>query len=162
MIDPKLLRSDIDYVAERLKVKNFDLDVAEISSLEEKRKALQIKTEALQSERNTASKSIGQAKSRGEDIQALLESVSHLGDQLDEAKASLKAVQESLNDLLMYLPNIPDDAVPLGASEDENVELRTWGDIPEFEFKVKDHVELAAIGNKLDFELAVKIAGSET
>ncbi|MBL4681043.1 MAG: serine--tRNA ligase [Pseudomonadales bacterium] len=160
MIDPKLLRSDIDYVAERLKVKNFDLNVAEISSLEEKRKALQIKTEALQSERNTASKSIGQAKSRGEDIQALLESVSHLGDQLDEAKASLKVVQESLNDLLMYLPNIPDDAVPLGASEDENVELRTWGDIPEFEFKVKDHVELAAIGNKLDFELAVKIAGS--
>jgi len=137
MIDPKLLRSDIDYVAERLKVKNFDLNVAEISSLEEKRKALQIKTEALQSERNTASKSIGQAKSRGEDIQALLESVSHLGDQLDEAKASLKVVQESLNDLLMYLPNIP-----------------------EFEFKVKDHVELAAIGNKLDFELAVKIAGS--
>ncbi|MFT5210701.1 MAG: seryl-tRNA synthetase [Flavobacterium sp.] len=160
MLDAKLIRSDIDFVSERLKVKNFHLDVSLISSLEERRKSVQVKTEALQSEKNTQSKSIGQAKARGEDIKPLLENVSQLGDQLGSLKTELEGIQTELHDLLMRIPNIPDDSVPVGTTEDDNIELRTWGDVPEFTFEVKDHVELAATGKKLNFEVAAKITGS--
>ncbi|MFT7685286.1 MAG: seryl-tRNA synthetase [Candidatus Azotimanducaceae bacterium] len=160
MLDPKLIRSDIDLVSDRLKIKNFVLDVSLISSLEEKRKSVQIKTEALQSDRNTQSKSIGQAKARGEDITPLLENVSQLGDQLDTLKAELDGIQSELHELLMHIPNIPDASVPAGNTEDDNVEIRVWGDIPEFDFEVKDHVELGEGGKKLNFEVAAKIAGS--
>lgn len=160
MLDPKLIRSEIDFVSERLKVKNFHLDVSLISSLEEQRKSVQVKAEALQSEKNTQSKSIGQAKARGEDIKPLLENVSQLGGQLGTLKSELEGIQTELHDLLMRIPNIPDESVPAGTTEDDNIELRTWGDVPDFTFEVKDHVELAAAGNKLDFEVAAKITGS--
>ncbi len=160
MLDPKLIRQNLDEVAAKLKRKGFDLDTAKFLDLEEQRKALQVKTEALQSERNTKSKSIGQAKAAGEDIEPLLAAVGDLGKQLDEHKEQLQQVQTELNDLLEGIPNIPDDVVPDGKSEEDNVELRRWGDIPEFEFEAKDHVDLMAGGEKLSFEQASKITGS--
>lgn len=160
MLDPRLIRTDLDGVAARLKIKRFDLDVAEVSRLEEERKALQVRTEALQAERNTKSKSIGQAKSRGEDIEPLLREVSSLGDALAEAKAGFDAVQEKLDALLMAVPNLPHEAVPEGNSDEDNVEIRRWGDPTEFSFEPKDHVDLGVGNGLLDFESASRIAGS--
>ncbi len=160
MLDPRLIRTDLEGVAKRLKTKRFDLDVAEVSRLEEERKALQVKTEALQAERNTKSKSIGQAKAKGEDIEPLLKEVSTLGDELDHAKAGFEEIQAKLDDLLMAIPNLPHEDVPEGNSEDDNVEIRRWGDATEFSFEPKDHVDLGAGNGLLDFEAASKIAGS--
>ncbi len=160
MLDPKLYRTDIEEIASKLKLKYFDLDIAAISSLENERKLLQVKTESLQSERNSQSKSIGQAKSRGEDITPLLSSVSELGDQLDDLKSSLDEVQGTLQEIFLTVPNIPDEAVPPGKSEEDNVEVRTWGDVPEFDFAPKDHVDLATDGTRMSFDTAAKITGS--
>lgn len=160
MLDPKLLRNDLDAVATRLKIKNYVLDVTLIASLEERRRSVQVKTEELQAERNTQSKSIGKAKSQGEDIAPLLAAVSDLGDQLDEAKAELDSLQSELNELLLGVPNLPDPEVPAGQSEDDNLEIAVWGDVPEFSFDAKDHVDLTESSQMLDFETAAKITGS--
>lgn len=160
MLDPKLIRQDPEQVAEKLQRKGFELDTHKFLNLEEQRKELQVKTESLQSERNTKSKSIGKAKAAGEDIEPLLAAVGDLGAQLDEHKQKLNDVQAELNDLLASIPNVPDDVVPAGISEDDNVEIRRWGDIPEFDFEAKDHVDLMEPGNKLNFDHASKITGS--
>jgi seryl-tRNA synthetase len=160
MLDPRLIRTELDQVAERLKIRGFELDVASIRRLEDERKDLQVKTETLQAERNTKSKSIGQAKSRGEDIAPLLEEVSTLGDRLDEAKSAFDEVQDGLDAILMAVPNVPHEAVPAGATDEDNVELRRWGDPPEFSFEPKDHVDLGAESGLMDLETAAKIAGS--
>ena len=160
MLDPRLIRTDLEGVAARLKTKRFDLDVASVSRLEEERKALQVRTEALQAERNSKSKSIGQAKAKGEDIEPLLKEVSDLGDALDEAKAGFDAVQSELDALLMAVPNLPHESVPEGASEDDNVEIRRWGDPTAFPFEPKDHVDLGGGNGLLDLEAATKISGS--
>jgi seryl-tRNA synthetase len=160
MLDPKLIRQDLENTAERLLRKGFTLDVASIQSLEEQRKSLQVETEELQAERNTRSKAIGKAKAQGEDIQPLLDAVSDLGNQLDQRKAMLDEVQASLNELVMAIPNLPDDSVPEGTSEDDNVEVRRWGDIPEFDFEPRDHVDLTHDSGKMNFEVATKITGS--
>ncbi|MBL6688801.1 MAG: serine--tRNA ligase [Pseudomonadales bacterium] len=160
MLDPKLIRQDLENTAERLLRKGFTLDVASIQSLEEQRKSLQVETEELQAERNTRSKAIGKAKAQGEDIQPLLDAVSDLGNQLDQRKAMLDEVQASLNELVMAIPNVPDDSVPEGTSEDDNVEVRRWGDIPEFDFEPRDHVDLTHDSGKMNFEVATKITGS--
>ena len=160
MLDQKLIRNDLDGIAEKLKIRGFVLDTDAINQLEEQRKSLQVETEALQSERNTRSKSIGQAKAKGEDIAPLLEAVGNLGEQLDAAKSKLDAIQQQLSDILSAIPNIPDAAVPVGTSEDDNVEVRRWGDIPAFDFEPKDHVDLAEGSPKLDFDTASKITGS--
>lgn len=160
MLDQKLIRNDLDATATKLLLKGYELDTSQYLALEEQRKTLQVETESLQSERNTRSKSIGQAKAKGEDIEPLLASVSELGDQLDEKKSALQEVQNQLNDLLAAIPNVPDDVVPAGKSEEDNVELRRWGDVPEFSFEPKDHVDLMASSNKLNFDAASKITGS--
>ncbi|MFN3237463.1 MAG: serine--tRNA ligase [Pseudomonadales bacterium] len=160
MLDPKLIRQNLDEVAARLKRKGFTLDTAKFLELEEKRKSVQVETERLQAERNTKSKSIGKAKAAGEDIEPLLAAVGDLGAKLDEHKEQLQIIQTELNDLLESIPNVPDDVVPEGSSEDDNVELRRWGDIPEFDFEAKDHVDLMASGDKLSFDQASKITGS--
>jgi len=160
MLDPKLIRQDLENTAERLLRKGFTLDVASIQSLEEQRKTLQVETEELQAERNTRSKAIGKAKAQGEDIQPLLDAVSDLGNQLDERKAKLDEIQASLNELVMAIPNVPDESVPEGASEDDNVEVRRWGDIPDFDFEPRDHVDLTHDSGKMNFEVATKITGS--
>ncbi len=160
MLDPRLIRTDLDGIAERLKIKDFDLDVTAISRLEEARKELQVKTESLQAERNSKSKSIGQAKAKGEDIQPLLDDVAHLGDALDAAKGEFDGIQAQLDAMLLAIPNLPHETVPVGKSDEDNIERRTWGDPTTFAFEPKDHVDLGADTGLLDLDTAAKISGS--
>ena len=160
MLDPKLIRSDLNNVAEQLKKRNFELDVNALESLESRRKACQVETENLQSERNTKSKSIGKAKAAGEDIQPLLDEVAGLGEKLDAAKAELTNVQQQMDTILMGIPNLLHDSVPVGKDENDNVEIRKWGEPKQFDFEVKDHVDLGAVNDWLDFETASKLTGS--
>lgn len=160
MLDPKLIRSDLNEVAEQLKKRNFELDVTALASLEIKRKACQVETENLQNERNTKSKSIGKAKAAGEDIQPLLDEVSGLGDKLDAAKSDLVEVQQQIDAIIMGIPNLLHESVPVGKDEDDNVEIRRWGEPKSFDYEVKDHVDLGAVNGWLDFETASKLTGS--
>lgn len=161
MIDPNLLRNNLAEVAEKLKIRrNFELDVAKISQLEQKRKELQVKTETLQAERNTSSKAIGAAKAKGEDISALLADVEHMGVELTLAKSHLDEVLEELNQIALTIPNIPADEVPLGKDDTENQEVLRWGTPRSFEFEVKDHVTLGEQLQGLDFAAGVKLSGS--
>jgi len=161
MLDAKQLRSDLDNIATQLAKRGFTLDTATLTALEEQRKAIQVKTQELQNERNTRSKSIGQAKARGEDIAPLLAAVSQLGDELDAAKAQQDEVLPKINDIASALPNLLDGSVPTGADEDDNVELKRWGTPRVFDFEVKDHVDLGfGIGKGLDFESGAKLAGT--
>jgi len=161
MLDPKLFRNDIQATAAQLAKRGFALDTTLLTQLEEQRKAFQVKTQELQNQRNTRSKSIGQAKSRGEDIQPLLAQVSQLGAELDAAKAEQDEVLVKINDILSAVPNLIHETVPEGASEDDNVEIKRWGTPREFDFEVKDHVDVGAgIGNGLDFESGAKLAGT--
>ncbi|MDW7746501.1 serine--tRNA ligase [Halomonas sp.] len=160
MLDPKLLRSDLDAVAQRLAKRGFVLDTDRLEALESRRRELQARTESLQAERNTRSKAIGKAKAQGEDIQPLLDEVSNLGNELDSAKASLARVQAEWDEVVSGLPNLPHESVPVGDSEEENVELHRWGTPREFDYKVRDHVDLGALKGHLDFELAAKLTGS--
>ncbi len=160
MLDPKLLRSNLQDVANTLKRRGMTLDTSAIEALEARRKELQMRTQELQNERNTRSKSIGKAKAAGEDIQPLLDEVASLGDALKEAENELKQLQGQLRDILLGLPNLPDDSVPDGEDEEDNREERTWGDIPSFDFEPKDHVDLGEALGGLDFAAAAKITGS--
>jgi seryl-tRNA synthetase len=160
MLDPKLLRSDLDRVVEKLKIKNFDFDADEYRKLEEERKRLQVSTQNLQGERNSRSRAIGDAKGRGEDIQPLLDEVASLGDQLKVAEAELEVLQSNLDTLLDGVPNIPDDSVPAGNSEDDNIEVMSWGEIPKFDFEVRDHIDLGEALGGLNFERAAQLSGA--
>ena len=159
MLDPQLLRNDLDAVAEKLLVKGYQLDKKQFLDLEAQRKTLQVQVEDLRSQRNKASRKIGQTKAAGEDIQPLLDAVASLGDELKESEQSLISLQEKLNDLLAGIPNIPHESVPAGNDESDNIELRRWGQPGTFDFEPKDHVDLgAALG--MDFEVAAKLTGS--
>ncbi len=160
MLDSKLLRTELHTTAEKLARRGFKLDVETLSTLEEKRKSLQIRTEELQAERNARSKLIGVAKSKGEDIQPLLAEVEHLGDALNEAKVTLAVLQEQLNDIITVIPNVADDSVPVGKDESENVEITLWGEPKFYDFEVKDHVDLGEMSGGLDFASAVKLSGA--
>lgn len=160
MLDPKILRNDLDRVKEKLKVKNFEFDSEKFNALEQRRRIVQVKTQELQQQRNIRSKSIGQAKARGEDIQPLLDEVATLGDKLKKAEQELVEVQNQLDDLLLGVPNLPDESVPVGASEEDNQLVYTWGKPTKFDFDIKDHIQLGEIHQGLDFELAAKISGS--
>ncbi|MBZ0328877.1 serine--tRNA ligase [Halomonas sp. ANAO-440] len=160
MLDPKLLRSDLEMVAQRLAKRGFTLDTTRLEALESRRREIQTETETLQNERNTRSKSIGQAKAQGEDIQPLLAEVSDLGDRLDAAKARLAEVQAEWDELISGLPNLPHESVPEGESEEENVELHRWGTPKTYDFTVRDHVDLGGLLGNLDFELATKLTGA--
>lgn len=160
MLDAKYVRTNPDEVAKKLLKRGFTLDIALINALEERRKAIQSKTDALQQERNTRSKSIGQAKAKGEDIAPLLAEVDNLKAQLSTAEAELASVQTEWEDYLALVPNIPAEEVPEGLSEDDNVEVRRWGTPRQFEFEIKDHVELGSVLGGLDFETATKITGA--
>ncbi|MGG6108393.1 serine--tRNA ligase [Pantoea allii] len=160
MLDPNLLRNEPDAVAEKLARRGFKLDVEMLRSLEERRKVLQVETENLQAERNSRSKSIGQAKARGEDIEPLRQEVNSLGERLDAAKAELDELQNQIRDFSLALPNIPADEVPLGKDDSENQEVSRWGEPRQFDFQVKDHVELGEAAKGLDFAAAVKLTGS--
>lgn len=162
MLDIKALRADPEAVAVLLKKKGFDLDVAAFSSLEERRKAIQIETETLQQSRNSVSKEIGAAMKAGDKALAdeLKAKTATLGDDLAAAKAKLDDIQTQMDRLLESIPNIPHESVPEGTSEDDNVEIRRWGEPRTFDFEVKDHVDVGAALGMLDFEMAAKITGS--
>ena len=161
MLDPKFLRAELDYAADKLAQRGFKLDVAQFRALEEQRKELQVRTEALQNERNVRSKSIGQAKAAGQDIAPLLAEVGKLGEDLDAAKSELKTLLDTIAELSAGIPNLQDDSVPVGKDENDNLEVLRFGEPRTFDFEVKDHVDVAAgLHNGLDFEAAAKLTGS--
>jgi len=160
MLDPKRVRTQTEEIARRLAIKNFEFDVATFERLEESRRAIQVRTETLQSEQNKRSRSIGKAKASGEDIKPLLEEVDNLKRQKAEAEDELRSVQESLNAFFAGIPNLPDEDVPAGKNEDDNVETRLWGTPREFDFEPKDHVALGEDLKGLDFEKASQLAHS--
>lgn len=161
MLDPKWIRSNTDLLAQRLRKKNFDVDVNLLSELDSLRKKLQMETESLQNERNSRSKMIGKAKAAGEDIAEILQSVEGLKAELEQKKEQLQAVQTELNDYLMGVPNIPDEAVPEGNSEADNQLVSQWGEIEKFDFPIKDHTEIGeSLEQGLDFAAGSKLTGS--
>jgi seryl-tRNA synthetase len=164
MIDPKLLRADIDTTAQQLKIKNYDLDIKAFLALEAQRKSLQLDAERLQQERNAYAKSmgqlIGQAKKNGEDIAPLKNNGEELKKDSVAADLALLDVQDQLEQILHSIPNIPHNSVPAGIDESDNIEVRRWGAPKEFSFTVRDHVDLGADIGQLDFNRASKITGS--
>ena len=160
MLDPQLLRDQPDYVAEMLKRRGFQFDAAAFKQLEEKRKAAQIITQQLQTDRNFRSKEIGLAKARGEDIEPMRDAVTQITAQLELNKQELDQILMQIETISLSLPNITHDSVPVGHDEKENVEIRRWGKLPKFDFSVKPHDELGEELKQLDFELATKITGS--
>ncbi|RUO36450.1 serine--tRNA ligase [Aliidiomarina sanyensis] len=161
MLDAKHFREGLDETAIQLARRGFTLDVEMLRSLEAQRKDVQVRTETLQSERNSRSKLIGQAKAKGEDIAPLLAEVGSLGDQLEAAKAELQEIQQQLQAIIAGIPNIPDPAVPHGADETENQEILTWGTPRTFDFEPLDHVDVATgLDKGLDFEQAAKLTGA--
>ena len=160
MLDQKLLRNNLQEVADKLAKKGFKLDVVKLNGLEESRKQLQIDTENLQSERNSKSKEIGKLKAQGLDTTGIMAAVSAFGTQLDDKKAQLKQVQDHLNTMFMEMPNIPHDSVPQGTDEEDNQEVLVWGEKPNFNFTIKDHVDLGEALGGLDFGAAIKVTGA--
>lgn len=160
MLDPRLIRNELEATAVQLARRGLQLDTEQIASLEARRKELQVAAEQLQSERNSRSKSIGKAKAAGEDIQPLLDEVADLGDRLKQAQDDLNAVQAELQQIILGIPNIPAPDVPEGNDEEDNREERRWGTPPEFSYEPKDHVDLGVGLGGMDFEVAAKITGS--
>ncbi|MBF6058340.1 serine--tRNA ligase [Thiomicrorhabdus heinhorstiae] len=160
MLDPKLLRSELAEVAAKLKHRGFELDVEKIESLEAQRKELQTRAQDLQAERNSRSKGIGKAKAQGEDIAPLLAEVESLKSQLEEAEAASTAVQAEIEEIYAGIPNLPHESVPVGSSEDDNIEIRKWGEPAQLDFEAKDHVDLAEQNGWYDNDAAVKITSA--
>lgn len=160
MLDPHLFRNELDFVKQQLERRNFAFDAAAYEALESKRKEIQVKTQQLQNERNTRSKAIGQAKAKGEDIQPLLAAIEDLGEQHKAAEAELAEVLQEMAVLMEGIPNILDESVPNGKSEEQNVEISRWGDLPNFSFEPKDHVDLGEKLGGMNFEWGAKIASA--
>ncbi len=162
MLDPKLLRTHLDEVVVLLKKKGVDFDVAHYQSLEERRKSLQIETEALQNKRKDGSKTIGllMKEGRQDEAEQLKQEISQIGDALDALASEFDQVSLALDQLMMELPNLPDPSVPEGASETDNVEVAIQGTAPEFNFTPRDHIELGELFSGLDFDAAANLSGS--
>lgn len=160
MLDPNLLRNELDATAEKLARRGYKLDVDTLRRQEERRKVLQVETETLQAERNSRSKSIGEAKARGEDIEPLRREVNLLGEKLDAAKAELDKLQAEIHDSVSVIPNIPDESVPFGKDDSDNLEVSRWGEPRKFDFPIRDHVDLGELSGGLDFAAAVKLTGA--
>jgi seryl-tRNA synthetase len=161
MLDPTLLRGQLAGTAERLKaLRNFDLDVAGLEALEAERKQIQVRTQELQNLRNTRSKAIGQAKAKGEDVSALMAEVAGFGEELKASEMRLDTIRAELDAIALGVPNLPDDSVPVGANEADNREVHRWGEPRQFDFSVRDHVDLGARHGWLDFEAGTKLSGA--
>ena len=160
MIDPKLLRQSANEVAENLARRNFEFDADAYLTLEEKRKALQVDVETLRAEKNSSAKNVGKAKAKGEDIEPLLAAVKDLGERLEQSDAELQSVQSELQEIELGLPNLLHDDVPSGSDESDNTEVLVWGDVPQFDFEPRDHVDLGSGLGLLDFDAASRISGS--
>jgi len=160
MLDPKFLRNDLEQTALRLASRGYTLDVELINQLEEKRKVLQVTTESLQAERNSRSKEIGQAAKRGEDITQIRAEMNVLGEDLERAKEDFALLAEEIKQIAYNMPNLPHESVPVGTDESGNIEILKWGEPKQFDFDVKDHVDLGEALGGVDFKSAVKISGS--
>ncbi|MBY0579749.1 MAG: serine--tRNA ligase [Burkholderiales bacterium] len=160
MLDIQVLRNDIQSVEKKLESRGFSLDVACFQALEAQRKSVQTRTQELQAQRNAASKAIGVKKGRGEDASVILAEVASIGDELKANEARLEEIQEEMQEFLLAIPNIPHESVPFGLSEADNVEVMKWGQPKHFDFEARDHVSLGEGLAGLDFETAVKLAGS--
>jgi len=159
MLDIQALRNDLDHVVAQLKSRRFDFDTAAFTALEVGRKAVQTRTQELQAKRNSTSKQIGIAKSKGEDASEIMKEVAGLGDELKADEARLAEIQSELQNILLAVPNIPHDSSPVGVSEEENVEVRKVGTLPTFDFEVKDHIDVGTpLG--LDFDTGAKLSGA--
>lgn len=160
MFDPKLLRTDIESTAKKLARRGFALDTAALANLEEKRKRVQVVTQQFQAERNAKSKAIGMAKAKGEDTSTLMKEVADIGAALKQAETELEQIQNELTEIALGVPNIPHESVPDGNSENDNAEIRRWGEPRKFDFQPKDHTDLGEALGLLDFEAAAKISGA--
>jgi len=160
MLDPKLLRSDLENTAARLALRGFRLDTKRLAELEEQRKAVQVRTQQLQNERNASSTSVGRVKAAGQDTAPLLAAAAGLGDRLKQAEAEFEEIQTRLNAELLMIPNLPHGSVPEGKDENDNTEVRRWGEPRKFNFPPRDHVDLGTALGLLDFETAAKITGA--
>jgi len=160
MLDTKLLRNNIQAVADNLRRRGFELDVKSLEVLEKQRKALQVKAEELQAKKNASAKKVGQAKAAGEDVAALLREADSLNEKLKIAENDLQKIQQKLQDIYLSIPNMLDESVPAGSKEKDNVEIRRWGEPTKFDFAPKDHVALCEQNGLMDFEVAAKITGS--
>jgi seryl-tRNA synthetase len=160
MLDPQRLRSDPESAAVALKDRGYDLDVGAWRELEARRKEMQISVQELQNQKNQSAKSIGQAKARGEDIQPLLDQVKNLGVELSRGEAEFTAVRDRQQAWLMEMPNLALHDVPPGKDENDNVEIRKWGEPTQFDFEPRGHVELGELSGMIDFNAAAKLAGS--
>ena len=158
MLETRRLRREPEAVAQALKKRGIEFDLEKLSELEKARQDLQTETESLQHQRNVASKEIGAARREGLDIQPLVDAVSDLGFRLDVVKQEFQKVQVELNEFFLTIPNIPDESVPEGMEEDDNREIRAWGERPKFNFEPRDHVDISA--NAIDFDAAAKITGT--
>lgn len=160
MIDPKLLRTELDTVAEKLAKRGYELDKAFWQQVEEQRKSIQVKTEELQAKKNAGAKQIGLMKRNGENTDALMAEMATISSEMKQAEDALKALQEKILAAALTIPNLPDDSVPAGKDENDNVEMRRWGEPRQFDFEVKDHSDLGENLGLLDFEMAAKLTGS--
>jgi len=160
MLDPLILRNDLQVTVEALEERGYTLDTSAYEALEARRKALQMAMEELQSKRNSSAKSIGRAKAHGEDIQPLLDAVAKLGAELKSVEAEFKQVRDEQAAWMLDMPNLAAADVPAGADESENIELRKWGVVPTYDFEPRDHVELGELHRMMDAEAAAKLAGA--
>lgn len=160
MLDPQLLKHDIEHLSEKLHARGYTLDTDYYQSLEEQRKSLQNETESLQAQRNRISKQVGAAKARGEEFQSILDSVADLGEQLKSRQGELSTIQQKLSELFSEIPNVAHPDVPVGSDENDNVEVRRWGIPKEFDFSIRDHVALGESLNQMDYETASRLSGS--
>jgi len=159
MLDIQELRKDLETVVAQLKSRKFDFDAAKFTALETERKTVQTRTQELQAKRNSASKQIGVAKSKGEDASAIMQEVAGLGDQLKADEARLIEIQTELQEILLNVPNVPHTSVPVGLSEENNVEVRKEGTPRTFDFEIKDHTDVGTpLG--LDFDTGAKLSGA--
>ena len=160
MLDPQLIRNELNAVAKALDKRGVSIDTNKIQKIEAKRKAIQIKTEKLQADRNLISKEIGEIKAKGEDTENLLEKVTSIKNQLEKNEEELTAIQQELNELIIVIPNIPHESVPDGNSDEDNQLIREWGEKPNFDFKINDHVDLGESLEQIDFDSATQITSS--
>lgn len=160
MLDSRYLRADIEEAAKRLATRNYKLDVQKINELESLRKETMTRTQELQAQRNSLSKSIGQAIKAGQDVSEIKAQVAKIGEELTEVKQKQDEVLKQLNDIALTVPNLPDPSCPLGADDTFNVEVRKWGEPRKFDFDIKDHVAIGEGLGMLDFETARKVSGA--
>lgn len=160
MLDPKFLRGNLEELKTKLATRGYDLDVAFWQEVENQRKSIQVKTEALQAKKNAGAKKVGEIKRNGEDASELMNEMQAVSEAMKVAENELRELQNTITTAALQIPNLPDDSVPVGSDETDNVEVRRWGVPREFDFAIKDHTDIGESLGQLDFELAAKLTGA--